>query len=157
MDDLISRQEAMKICRRMVWNGADDYLPMSAKAIENEIRQLPPIKVCETAPSDLISRQMATDAMMTLQAKDDEAYGCHIPEGFDGERAKEALEQLPSVQQWIPISEAKPEPFRRVLVTMCMNGWNGEKEITVESRTYDGDYRITAWMPLPEPYNSNLK
>lgn len=47
---------------------------------------------------DLISRQMAMDTMMKLQAEDDEAYGCHIPEGFDGERAKEALEELPSLR-----------------------------------------------------------
>ena len=47
---------------------------------------------------DTIYRQAAIDAMMALQAEDDEAYGCHIPEGFDGERAKEALEHLPSAQ-----------------------------------------------------------
>ena len=47
---------------------------------------------------DLISRQMAMDTMMKLQAEDDEAYGCHIPEGFDGERAKEALEELSSLR-----------------------------------------------------------
>lgn len=48
--------------------------------------------------SDLISRQAAIDAMLKLQAEDDEAYGCHILEGFDGERAREALELLPSAQ-----------------------------------------------------------
>ena len=53
--------------------------------------------------SDLIDRQATIDAMLKLQAEDDESYGCHIPEGFDGERAKEALEQLPS---------AKPEIIR---------------------------------------------
>lgn len=47
---------------------------------------------------DTIYRQDAIDAMMRLQAEDDEAYGCHIVEGFDGERAREALEQLPSAQ-----------------------------------------------------------
>lgn len=47
---------------------------------------------------DPISRQAAIDAMMKLQAEDDEAYGGHIPEGFDGKRAKEALESLPSAQ-----------------------------------------------------------
>lgn len=61
------------------------------------------------------------------------------------------------MNEWIPISEAKPEPFQKVLVTMCINGWNGEKENIVESRAYDGDYCITAWMPLPEPYDSDLK
>ena len=38
---------------------------------------------------------MAMDTMMKLQAEDDETYGCHIPEGFDGERARKALEELP--------------------------------------------------------------
>lgn len=47
---------------------------------------------------DTIYRQDAINIMMALQAEDDEAYGCHIPEGFDGERAKEALEHLPSAQ-----------------------------------------------------------
>lgn len=46
----------------------------------------------------LIYRQAAIDAMMRLQAEDDENYGCHIPEGFDGERAKEALKELPSAE-----------------------------------------------------------
>ena len=52
----------------------------------------------ETHACDCISRAAAIDAMMKLQAEDDEAYGCRIPEGFDGKRAKEALESLPSAQ-----------------------------------------------------------
>ena len=47
--------------------------------------------------NDLISRQMAMDTMMKLQAEDDEAYGCHIAECFDGERARKALEGLPAL------------------------------------------------------------
>ena len=45
--------------------------------------------------SDLISRQDAIDAMMALKQEDDEAYGCEIPEGFDGRSAAEALMKLP--------------------------------------------------------------
>lgn len=48
--------------------------------------------------TDLISRQAAVDCMMRLQREDEEAYGASIPEGFDGDRAAEALMQLPSVQ-----------------------------------------------------------
>ena len=64
-----------------------------------------------------------TNKMMALQAEDDEAYGCRIPEGFDGERAKEVLEQLPSAQ---------PEIIR---CKDCAHldeeiGWNGEKYMT---------------------------
>lgn len=47
--------------------------------------------------NDLVSRQAAIDEMMALQEEDIEAYGCSIPEGFDGERASEALRRLPSV------------------------------------------------------------
>ena len=48
--------------------------------------------------SDLISRWDAINAMMALKQEDDERYGCEIPEGFDGQRAVEALEKLPSAE-----------------------------------------------------------
>lgn len=54
----------------------------------------------EQEPSgDLISRQLAIDTMAKLEQEDIDTYGCSIPEGFDGERAIEALKQLPSVKQ----------------------------------------------------------
>lgn len=56
---------------------------------------------------------------------------------------------------WTPVSEDKPEPFQEVLVTLHENGWNGETYDTVKSQAYDGDYKITAWMPLPQPYKEN--
>ena len=49
--------------------------------------------------NDLISRQTAVDAMLQLQKEDDDLYGVHIPEGFDGQRAVEALMKLPSVER----------------------------------------------------------
>lgn len=52
----------------------------------------------EPMSDDTISRQAAIDALMKLQEEDEKLYGCSIPEGFDGDRAKEALEQLPSAQ-----------------------------------------------------------
>lgn len=58
--------------------------------------------------SDYISRQEAIDCMMRLQREDEEAYGASIPEGFDGDRAAEALMQLPSVQpQKVCVAEVK--------------------------------------------------
>jgi hypothetical protein len=36
--------------------------------------------------------------MLELQKEDEDAYGCQIPEAFDGDRAAEALKSLPSVQ-----------------------------------------------------------
>ena len=68
--------------------------------------------------SDPIDRQEAIDAMMKLQAEDDEAYGCHIPEGFDGERAKEALESLPSAQPEITEEEVREWCYKRCLTVI---------------------------------------
>ena len=52
------------------------------------------VEYCE----DCISRQQAIDKMQELEDEDIEAYGCAIPEGFDGKRAIEALKTLPSIQ-----------------------------------------------------------
>ena len=48
--------------------------------------------------SDLISRELAIKTMMALETEDIEAYGCSIPEGFDGKRASDALRKIPSAQ-----------------------------------------------------------
>jgi predicted Zn-ribbon and HTH transcriptional regulator len=67
------------------------------------------IKALEQEPSgDLISRQLAIDTMAKLEQEDIDTYGCSIPEGFDGEKAIEALKQLPFVNlqertgHWMP-------------------------------------------------------
>jgi len=102
--DAISREEAMKICRRMVWNGADDYLPLSAKNIENEIRKLPSIKVCETEPSDLISRQAATT--IPILPKEHRKYQTmNIDDAYDlgWLDCQNCIEKLPSAQPELPI------------------------------------------------------
>jgi len=61
-------------------------LEMAIKALEQE--------PCE----DCISRTQAIKAMDELENEDIEAYGCKIPEGFDGERARLAICLLPSIQ-----------------------------------------------------------
>lgn len=83
------------------------------------------------------------------------------------------LEYLLTEQQWIPCSERLPEEkdagilkklgtekrSEYVLATVEVNG----ERMTVTACTYDGvwhwdkkyafpDYKITAWMPLPEPW-----
>lgn len=60
-------------------------LNMAIKALEQQ--------TCE----DAISRAEAIKAMNDIEQEDIELYGCHIPEGFDGKRAIEALHSLPSV------------------------------------------------------------
>ena len=44
----------------------------------------------------LISRNAAIKAMLKEQQDDIKAYGCSIPEGFDGDRAVRVLMQLPT-------------------------------------------------------------
>ena len=56
-------------------------------------------KQMQEPSDDFISRQLAIDTMAKLEQEDIDTYGCSIPEGFDGERAIEALKQLPSVKQ----------------------------------------------------------
>lgn len=48
---------------------------------------------------DCISRKQAIDKMQELEDEDIKLYGCSIPEGFDGKRAIEALNTIPSIQQ----------------------------------------------------------
>ena len=64
--------------------------------------------------SDLIDRQNAINAMMALKQEDDERYGCEIPEGFDGKRAVEALEKLPSAEPE-RTAKAKWYPYLTIL------------------------------------------
>lgn len=56
------------------------------------------IKALSAEPcEDTISRAKAIKAMDDMEQEDIERYGCSIPEGFDGKRAIEALQKLPSV------------------------------------------------------------
>ena len=54
------------------------------------------VRAFSETDGDCISRQAAIDCMIRLQKEDEEAYGAFIPEGFDGDRAAEALMRLPS-------------------------------------------------------------
>ena len=123
---------------------------------------------------DLISRQAAIDCMVLLQREDEETYGVSIPEGFDGDRAAEALNRLPSAQQWIPCSERLPDKEGEYLVTFN-DKWHGPRvrtlwygtpfDIIIDRDKWvfycDQEYGfetfapgkpIVAWMPLPKPY-----
>ena len=63
-------------------------------------------------------------------------------------------------QQWIPVSERKPEEFldRRILVSTVSPTGRGSVDIGLweggKWKTYFpiGDDKVTAWMPVPEPY-----
>lgn len=68
---------------------------------------------------------------------------------------------------WIPCSERLPEEYEKCLVTEDYIGHSSEEHIVQITTAYyvkidDGrilwsskggmDYKVTAWMPLPEPY-----
>lgn len=84
---------------------------------------------------DAISRQQAIEKMQELEDEDIEAYGCAIPEGFDGERAIEALNTLPSIQpiaKMVDPQESEAEyrlpDERDIIVSPIINGYASERE-----------------------------
>lgn len=106
---------------------------------------------------DLISRQAAIDTMMRLQTEDIEMYGCAIPEGFDGDRAAEALKALSSAQPerrdcgWTGIEDDYPVSIREVMDITAETG-----ALTTQSRVMElKPYRLPEsktgrWIPCSE-------
>lgn len=105
---------------------------------------------------DLILRQDAIDAIQDEISKES-----HRPHQITLLHAKRRIENLPSAQQWITVSEKLPELGHRVLFKM----WNNDVYIGVLLKLNDG-LKITleptgigyvysfenviAWMSLPE-------
>lgn len=117
--------------------------------------------------------KLTIDYLKSIQERcvDGEGYEMHpLPEWYALDKAIELIEQT----RWIPVSERLPEVNQRVLVTsysrvcyammISADGNSGypvfklqdslnEKvvcETTVHSEWTTS--RITAWMPLPQPY-----
>lgn len=68
---------------RTIHNG--NYAPYVDEAIK---------RISAEPCGDYISRQEAINKMQELEDEDIKAYGCEIPEGFDGKRAIRALKTL---------------------------------------------------------------
>lgn len=109
---------------------------------------------------DLISRQAAIDALCKA--------GCGS--GYCGISCDDvkAIEQLPSIQQgqqWIPCSERLPEEEKRRYWVctdtgyQCQCRWTNDVYGLGASDRWEWKIfdipqyqKVTAWMPLPEPY-----
>ena len=60
--------------------------------------------------------------------------------------------------EWIHISERLPKPYEQVLRTVKSIGWNGTSHIHVDLGSICPiDTDVIAWMPLPEPYNADMR
>ena len=157
MDDLIRRSDAIRI--------ASGYCHWSN--IPKELAKLPSVNpiTCD----DAISRKAVLDCLTATKLKK-----------FDFIlQAREEIKNLPSAStektgRWIPISEILPEKYGEYLVTWTTSQSKrpfigiSEGEITGEFdhehsrfkfewlledyiKIYP-DVKVTAWMPLPQPY-----
>lgn len=100
--------------------------------------------------SDLISRADTVDYVREWQAK--------------GRNCVDAVYEVPTANEWIPVTRELPALEEDVLV--CTKDYGRGSEIFVawregklhpewnsfSSRLEDGDGGIIAWMPLPEVY-----
>lgn len=100
----------------------------------------------------VISLKAAIDALGRIGSLDTYA---------DREYATEIFMNLPSAQQWVPCSERLPEhDGEKYLVTLYSDRINVVSvRISYCYMNRDGfwsdvpvGYKVTAWMPLPEPY-----
>lgn len=103
--------------------------------------------------SDLISRQVAIDAIMS------------VPDGnWTSERYADEIKSIPSaepkcgnpckdymsVSEWIPVSKELPPTEEPVLVTQ--SGKTFFSPFGVKKDMLEEIEETSAWMPLPEPY-----
>lgn len=98
--------------------------------------------------TDLISRQAA------LAELDKAVWG----KDWDKALAAEMLKSLPSAQQWIPISERKPELYEPVAICSENGRFHVGAYIDFAKWVIDGvqmyvdDLGDFAWFPFPEPW-----
>lgn len=165
MDDLISRQDAIKA------------IDEKAKRIKNEdtlnglagavgiLFDLPSVKPQEPC-TDAVSREAVLEAV---------SEGCQEWRGIYG-RCEELINELPSVTQksekWIPVSEKLPSDCNEDWVLAQIQEDNGYLWIPCVAeyrkdtddwysdandigwlKNHRGFFKVIAWMPLPKPYD----
>ena len=97
--------------------------------------------------ADLIERK---DALDCLDSRDFDSYE-------DYSRTFDAIEDIPSVNRWIPCSDALPASICRVLVTTFAGNvgvavFNPEKKRWYKNGEFYDLCLIIAWQPMPDAY-----
>ena len=128
-----------------------------------------------TAADDLISKQAAIDALWKALYEYEDKTEKQFQESEDldiedwivhrifaqdmSAEDMQAIIDLPPAQHWIPCSERPPKKDGRYQVTLYDYVTNTEfidvlwyEMNTWWNRQETGDYVVTAWMPLPEPW-----
>lgn len=97
----------------------------------------------------------------------DERYRDYFYKNLSCENVEEIARSSRDNDGWISVEERLPEELAPVLVTACVPvrkpGWDKRKEccVVVDTDVYDPEIKhgwehfkdkVTAWMPLPEPY-----
>ena len=88
----------------------------------------------------------------------EQVYYCSIEEMAD-----HLITNGVTIQEWIPVAERLPEDICPVLVVLewinipFMSWYQDEKWWTVGAGTRDITQKVTHWMPLPEPPQTNIK
>lgn len=156
MSDLISRERLIN-----EWDDLGRRYAMPTTPIHKRaFREFPSADVRENK-GDLISRKAVLDELEKWDWQE-----LYLPIHF-----KQILDDVPSVEnkgEWIPVSERLPDNNVRVLcsaistsisggytrfVGCCNNGyWFVQTD--AETVSYPRQYKVTAWMPLPEPYKA---
>ena len=117
---------------------ASSFYELCVKAIDMAISAL------EAQDGDCISRTAAIDEMHAMNPTEDYLFLDEVVQ---------RLENLPSVQRWIPVSERLPEDNGEYLVTRESNGLYKYIDIVKKTNvSAEIASDIKAWIPLPEPY-----
>lgn len=110
---------------------------------------------------DTISRQAAIEAVRQYCIDNQIEDGDYHSAGIEYE-----LNNLPSVQQWIPVSERLPDTCESVIVSVHDDSGDSPWNYTSEGWMTPGknwvvdndiNFDVVAWMPLPRPWKGERK
>ena len=108
---------------------------------------------------DTISRQAVMKEFSDFVRKSNNSDFAQTPTWNDAVSLVGSMPSAQPEQKWIPVSEGLPKKDGRYQVTRHDDVTNTEfidilwyEKNTWWNRQATGDYAVTAWMPLPEPW-----